>query len=400
MLFTYKALENGRETNGSIDTVSEDAAIASLQRRGLIVTSITSGDKRSWLEYNLPFFNRVSTKDIVILSRQIATLFEAQVSALRVFRLLSSEATNLTLGKILASVSDDLQGGSSIAKALEKHPDVFSNFYVNMVRSGEESGKLNEVFLYLADYLDRNFEITSKAKNALIYPAFIIFTFVTVMLLMLTLVIPKISGILVESGQEIPVYTQIIIGLSSFLLNYGVFVIIALLVGAFFLYRFSRTEAGKVAFAQFKISLPYVGELYRKLYLSRIADNLNTMLGSGISIVRAIEITASVVDNEVYAGLLRRAAERVKAGTPLSEALAESHEIPGIMIQMSKVGEESGELGSILKTLAHFYNREVANAVDTLVDLIEPVLIVLLGLGVGFLLASVLIPFYNISAGV
>ncbi len=165
---------------------------------------------------NISFFDRVSTKDMVILSRQLSTLFEAQVSALRVFRMLAGETENKVLGAKLTIIADDLQGGSAISAALSKHPKVFSAFYVNMVKAGEESGKLDETFLYLADYLDRTYELTSKAKGALIYPAFVIVTFITVMILMFTMVIPKISGIITDSGVAIPVYTQVILGIAIF----------------------------------------------------------------------------------------------------------------------------------------------------------------------------------------
>src|SRR5262245_20449665 len=218
MLFNYKAIDStGAEKSGSIDAVNVDVAINSLQRRGLIISEIKSAeDEGGLLSRNLTIFQRVSNKDVVILSRQMSTLFSAQVSALRIFRLLSTEAENPALQTILSEVADDLQGGSSISKALSKHPKVFSPFYVNMVKAGEESGKLDETFVYLADYLDRNYAVTSKAKNALIYPAFVIFTFVVVMVLMLTLVIPKISAILESAGQTVPIYTRIVIGMSTF----------------------------------------------------------------------------------------------------------------------------------------------------------------------------------------
>ncbi len=398
MLFAYKAIDNnGRETEGSIDALNVDVAISSLQRRGLVVSTINEADRKSFFDRDFALFESVSNKDVVILSRQIATLFEAQVSALRTFRMLSAETPNRALAKKLVQVTDDLQGGSPISKALGKHPDVFTPFYTNMVRSGEESGKLNAVFLYLADYLDRNYELTSKAKNALIYPAFVIFTFVAVMVLMLTLVIPKISQILVESGQEIPLYTKVVIGISTFLTDYGIFFLALIILAGFVLYRFSHTTKGAQSLSFFKLTFPYIGDLFRKLYLARITDNLSTMLSSGIPIVRAMEITSEVVDNKIYGDLLKGAAEKVRAGSALSDALPRSQEVPGVVVQMIKVGEESGELDSILKTLAKFYDREVANAVDTLVDLIEPIMIVLLGLGVGTLLASVLIPIYNIT---
>lgn len=401
MLFSYRALDtDGHERQGSIEALSMDVAVSTLQRRNLIVSSIEPVSKKGELPISFNFLKQVSNKDIVILSRQIATLFEAQVSALRVFRLLAAEVENKHLAEVLTQVADDLQGGSPISKALARHPRVFTGFYVNMVRSGEESGKLSETFGYLADYLDRTYEVASKAQNALIYPAFVIGVFFVVMGLMLTMVIPKVSQILIDSGQEIPIYTKIVIGLSMFLVNYGAFFLVALAAGGFFLFRYAQTPQGRLFFDDLKLELPYIGDLYEKLYLSRIADNFATMLMSGVPVVESVEITASVVGNARYEAVLKDVGEQVKGGASISEALNRHQEVPGIMSAMVRVGEETGELGNILTTLAKFYRREVSNAVDTLVDLIEPMMIVLLGLGVGILLASVLIPIYNLAGSI
>lgn len=402
MLFNYKAIDsNSQHVEGSIEAVNVDVAIGSLQTRGFVIESIKEDDAgKSVLESGFVLFERIKNKDIVILSRQMATLFSAQVSALRVFRLLAGETENRALGKKLGEIAEDIQGGSSISKALSKHPKVFSLFYVNMVRAGEESGKLDETFIYLADYLDRNYAVTSKAKNALIYPAFVVFTFIAVMSLMLTIVIPKISTIIIDSGQDIPLYTKIVIGLSNLLKDWGLLVLIIVIIAISSLWYFAKRQNGGLTIARMKLAIPYVGSLYRKLFLSRIADNMNTMLISGIPMIKVLELTADVVDNKVYENLLRESLEFVKSGEPLSDAFARYPEIPSIMVQMTKIGEETGELGHILDTLAKFYQREVTNAVDTLVDLIEPVMIVMLGLGVAFLLASVLIPIYNISASI
>lgn len=402
MLFNYEAIDQaGAKQSGSIDAISRDVAISSLQRRGLSISSVEEApEEGKGLNVNITLFEGVATSDVVLLSREIATLFEAQVSALRIFRLLATESEKPLLRKTLTEVADDIQAGAPISKAMAKHPKVFTPFYTNMVRAGEEAGKLDETFLYLADYLDRSYEIISKARNALIYPAFVIVTFVVVMILMMTFVIPNISQILLDSGQDIPVYTQVVIAISNFFVDYGVFLLILLVVGVFFLYRYTKTETGRQAFDRFVLGLPYVGDLFKKLYLARIADNMATMLASGISVVQAAEITSSVVGNAIYEDILNEVAATVKGGGAVSLSLANHPEIPGIMTAMIKVGEETGELGSILKTLAKFYNREVSNAVDTLVDLIEPFMIVLLGLGVGVLLASVLIPIYNVSSAI
>lgn len=400
MLFSYRALDaDGHERSGSVEALSQDVAVATLQRRNLIVSSIAPVAENKGL-MSLDIFKHVSNKEIVILSRQIATLFEAQVSALRIFRLLASEVDNKYLGDIMGQVADDLQGGSPISKALARHPKVFTPFYVNMVRSGEESGKLSETFGYLADYLDRTYEVMTKAQNALIYPAFVIGVFIIVMSLMLTIVIPKISAILLDSGATIPLYTQVVIAISSFLVHFGFLIIIAIAIGAFVAYRMLQTEQGKLFFDSLKLDVPYVGDLYSKLYLSRIADNFATMLVSGVPPVEAVEITASVVGSATFSDLLRETAEEVKGGVAISDALGKHPEIPGIMIAMIRVGEETGELGNILNTLGKFYRREVSNSVDTLVGLIEPLMIVFLGLGVGTLLASVMIPIYNLAGSI
>lgn len=400
MLFVYKSIDqSNNEKSGTIEAINVDVAIASLQRRGLVISDIHAAEEEgSVLTKNIGIFDRVKNRDIVILSRQLATLFEAQVSALRVFKLLADETENPKLARKLGDVSESLQGGSSISNALSKHTDVFSPFYVSMVRAGEESGNLDQTFVFLADYLDRSYEVTQKAKNALIYPAFVIFTFVAVMVLMLTLVIPKISVILEESGQDIPTYTKMVIALSDFFVNFGAFFFIALGVAGFFIIRFVRTDVGKRSFDGFKLEIPYIGDLYKKLYLARISDNMNTMLASGIPMVKALELTKSVVDNRVYLEIIEQSAEEVKGGSAVSMAFSKHEEFPNILIQMIRVGEESGNLGEILKTLAKFYNREVINSVDTLVGLIEPAMIILLALGVGTLLASVLIPIYNVSS--
>lgn len=402
MLFNYEVInQSGEASSGSIDAINIDVAISSLQRRGFTISSIKPvGEELNIFKKEINLFESISNKDVVILSRQMATLFDAQVSALKVFRLLSAESINPLLGEKLAEVADDLQGGSTISNALSKHPKVFSPFYIGMIRAGEESGQLDKTFLYLADYLDRTYEIGMKTRNALIYPAFVISTFIVVMILMLTMVIPRLSSILLESGQDIPIYTKVVISLSELLIDYGIFGLILLVIGGLFFWRFLKTNKGKLSISELQLSVPYVGDLYRKLYLSRISDNLSTMLTSGIQMVRAVEITSTIVGNPLYEELLKDVVEKVKGGTQLSEAFGAHKEFPGILVQMIKVGEETGELGNILETLAKFYRREVSSAVDTLVGLIEPIMIVLLGLGVGFLLASVLIPIYDIAASI
>lgn len=401
MNFKYQAITNtGEKREGVIEAVNRDLAIAGLQRRGLIVTTIKDEkEQKKWFE--LSIYEKIPMKSVVILSRQISTLFDAQVSALKAFSLLADNTENKLLAGKLSQIVADLQAGSAIAAALAKHPDVFSDFYVNMVKAGEESGKLTQVFAYMADYLDRQYALTSKTKHALVYPAFVIGIFIAVMILMFTVVVPKLSAIIQESGQEVPFYTKIVMAVSNFLVQYGIFLLIGVVIFAGYLIRLSRTKRGKEALDEARLGIPVVGNLYQKLYLARIADNMDTMLSSGIPIIRAIEITANVVGNKRYQAVMLDAMESVKAGKSLSQALsAHPTEIPKIMTQIVLVGEETGSMGSILKMLAKFYNREVDEAVDTLVGLIEPFMIISLGVGVGLLLVSILVPIYNIASGI
>lgn len=401
MLFKYEAITNtGEKKIGSIDASSKDSAISALQRRSLIISSIKEEETTKGILHASFFDKKIKMKDIVIMSRQISTLFEAQVSALKAFNLLATNTENPALVKILNTISIDIQSGVSISEALSRHPDVFSVFYVNMVKAGEESGKLTQTFSYLAEYLDRQYQLTSKTKNALIYPAFVIGVFFVVMLLMFLFIVPRLSIIIKESGQAIPLSTKIIFGLSDLIVNYGIFLAIGLCVFGIYIYRMSQTISGQKYLDTLKITFPVFKNIYIKLYLSRIADNMDTMLSSGITIIRSIELTSVVVGNRVYEDILKDATEKVKGGSSFSEALSGYPEIPPIMSGMIHVGEETGSLGSILKTLGKFYSREVNDAVDTLVGLIEPMMIVALGLGVGLLLTSVLMPIYNIAGGI
>ena len=403
MLFIYKAIDgNHVQREGTVEAPSIDAAIAAVQKRGYTIVSIDESGKAGGLmgAFNIEFtfFQSVSNKEVVILSRQIATLFQAQVSPLRIFRLLSAESENPQLQIALNQVVEDLQAGSSISRALAVHDRIFSSFYINLIRAGEESGSLEKSFEYLADYLDRQYEVVNKAKNALVYPAFVVGVFFIVMGLMLTMVIPSIATILEDGGQDLPIYTKIVIGLSDFMINNIAIILITIAVGGFAFWKFSKTDVGIRAIDEFILSVPYLGDLMQKLLLTRICDNLSTMLSSGVSIVQALEVTADVVDNTVYREIIQSALEEVKGGRSFADAIGEYPEIHGVLAQMVKVGEETGSLSSILTTLATFYQREVNNAVDTMIGLIEPAMIILLGLGVGVLLASVLMPIYNMSS--
>lgn len=407
MLFIYTGIaKDGSQTGGDIESATYDTAVLELQKRQIVILSLSekkvAGDHSISLgkfkvKTGAFFTKKVKQKDVVVFSRQVATLFEAGVSALKAFLLLASENDNKVLAQHLTEVADDIQAGVSMSDAMTKHPGLFSTFYINMVKAGEESGKLNETFLYLADYLDRDYELTQKTRKALTYPAFVITTFIIIMVVMFTFVIPKMAALFADQGTELPQVTQIILNISTFLTTTGPYLLPLIIAGGWFFSRYIKTPAGRWQLDTLKTKTPVFKNLYQKIFLARLSDNMNTMLASGVSIVRAIEITADVVDNEVYRALLLRASQKVQAGRAFSEALYDEKDIPNILIQMTKIGEETGEMGYILKNLATFYKREVDTAIDSVIGLIEPAMIVGLGLAVGVLVSSVLLPMYSLS---
>jgi type IV pilus assembly protein PilC len=402
MLFHYTAINaDGTKTSADIESASQEAALLLLQKKGLTIIALVEQEPAGGFEYfrNLKLFQpKVSSKDIVIFSRQIATLFEAGVSALKAFRLLAGENNNHALKEELTHVSDDIEFGVSLSEALARRPALFSTFYVNMVKAGEESGKLNEAFLYLADYMDRDYELKQKIKKALTYPAFVVGTFVVIMIAMLTFVVPKMSALFADQGAELPTITKIVLAISSIFVNYWLIVFPVLIIGGWFFYRWAETSDGKRQVDIAWTNIPVFNTLFQRIFLQRLADNMNTMLSSGVPILRSIEITADIQENTVYKELLMRVSQKVQTGTAFSKALYEEPLVPNILVQMVHIGEETGQLGFILKNLATFYKRELDNSIDSVISLIEPAMIVGLGLGVGVLVSAVLLPMYSLSS--
>lgn len=397
--FEYKGLNNKSEkVTGKVDSLSRDSAIEMIQKQGIIITLIKESEaKKSFGK--ISFFKNVPEKDIVFMARQISTLFEANVSAHKAFSLIADQTEHPILKEQILAVVESISSGNSISQSLSNYPNTFSNFFVNMVRSGEESGKLSQTFIFLADYMERQYELTKKTKNAMIYPAFVIVIFFGVMILMMRFIIPKLGEMILQSGQEVPVFTKIVLSISQFFVDYGLIMLIVFGVGMSFLISFLKSSAGKLWVDRAKITTPALKELFQKLYLARIADNLDTMLSSGIPIIRTLDVTANVVGNSIYERVIMQVSEEVKIGVTLSNALAKHPEIPRLLSQMVRVGEETGMLGQVLKTLGRFYKREVDQAVDTIIALIEPIMIIMLGAGVGILLVSVLMPIYNLASG-
>ena len=399
--FEYRGrTPEGEIRTGLIEASSEDAALDLLQQNNLTVVSMRSTGGPSLFERGFILGSGVKQKDIVIFSRQIATLFEARIPVAVALKTLVSEAQKPVFKAIIAGILDDIAGGMALSQSMAKHPRVFSSFYVSLVRSGEESGKLQEIFTYLADYLERSYYLTSKARNSMVYPAFVLFAFVGVMVVMLVVVFPRLVSIFEETGQAVPWYTQGIIYLSLSLRRWGVLILIVLAGGGVVAWRWAHTKNGRFFFHRLQITAPILGGLYRKLFMARLTDNLQTLIVGGIPIVRALSITGDVVGNAVYQQGIDRAIESVKGGGTISSAFEQTPEIPSLVTQMIRIGETSGRLDSILGNISKFYQRDVDSALENIVALIEPALIIFLGIGVGVLVAAVLVPLYNLVGAI
>ncbi|MDO8500175.1 MAG: type II secretion system F family protein [bacterium] len=398
--FVYQArTPEGEVRSGTIEARSVEGAIEILQRGNLIIVDVRPVEGALPIfARRIKFFEHVPQRDIVIFSRQLSTLFQARVPLVQSLRTLASETENITFREAIWGILEDVSGGATLSQSFGRYPQIFGEFYISLVRAGEESGKLEDVFTYLADYLERTYALTSKARNSLIYPAFIFFAFIGVIVVMLVVVIPRLTSIFKDLGQQLPFYTRAIIAISGFLQQWGLFLLIAIIIGAIVLWRYFLTEQGRVVWDETKLRSPLIGGLLKKIYLARLTDNLATLIASGIPIIRALQITADVVNNRVYTRIILDAAESVKSGNTISYSFEKYSDIPSLVTQMIKIGEESGKLDFILKSAAGFYRRDVDNLLDNFVSLIEPALIIMLGLGVGVLVAAVLVPLYNLSS--
>ena len=399
MFFSYKVIDKqGKEIEGRIEARDEQAAVDNLLNRGYSVLSLQA-EKES-TDIKISFLQRVRTKDMVIFSRQIATLFEADISPLRAFNLVSENVSNKYFQEILRDISKKVEQGFTLEKAFDQHKEVFGEFYIAIIAVGEKSGSLPRSFSYLATYVERNAEIIGRIRKALTYPIFIIIMFVAVVILMLVTVIPQISTILVQSGAELPFITKVVIETSDFFKENIVLILIGMVGGVGGLFYWKRTESGQEAFDNFMVTVPLIGNLFRTFYLVRFSNNLAVMLTNGVSIVSSLQITSRVMGNKVYTRIVEEIEERVRRGVTLSAALESQELISKNVVQIIKIGEETGKTANMLKVIGDFYEKQMSDLIDTLLDLIQPIVIVLLGITVGGLIGSVIVPIYSISGGI
>lgn len=397
MIFKYQSrTQDGQLMNGTIEASSEDAAIELLQKQRLIIINIAS-DATPIYKRNITFFQRVSNYDLVVFSRQLSFLFGAKIPLVQALQTLSDQTINPKFKKVIGEITRNVDAGMSLSKAMSLHKDIFTGFYISLIKSGEIAGKLEEVLNYLADYQEREYILLHKIKSSLSYPIFVVLAFSIVIILMFVYVVPQLTGVFKETGVELPITTKAIIAISDFIRNY--YIIFSIFIFSFIggIMYFGKTEFGRRFIDKLKLKIPYFKILFQKLYLSRLADTFSTMIVGGLPIAQALEITSEVINNTVFRDMLLEAEDQVKKGSMISVTLKKYPEIPPLFGQMISIGEVTGKLDSVLKNLAGFYQKEIDSTVDNIVSLIEPVLIVVLGIFVAIFVISLLLPIYNVA---
>jgi type II secretory pathway component PulF len=403
MQFVYKAKTfEGETVNGIIEAANERLAAESLSKRDLVLLYLAE-KKAAGLKMaiNIPFIDSVKGKDLVIFSRQLAVMVSAGVPLVRALEVLINQTTNRSLRRIISEISANVRGGVRLSSALASYSDVFDNFYVNMVRTGETSGKLDEVLNYLADEQEKNYDLVSKIKGAMIYPLFILCAVAAVVFIMMTFVVPKLTSVLTESGVPLPLPTKIMITVAGFFSHFWIYIIIVVISTIIFL-RFwtKKTRPGKYTFHWITLHAPVLGGLFQKIYIVRFTRSLSTLLVGGVPLNLALKIVANVVDNVIYKDLISQTVRAVEDGYSISTVFLRSKEMPQMLSQIMVVGEQTGQLDAVLDRMANFYAREIENMLGRLTTLLEPVIVVLLGVVVAGIVAAIIMPMYNLASAI
>lgn len=396
--FKYNArTKQGELQTGFIESTNRQAAINILTGHDLFILSLEEAEKIRWFEGIFKFFNRVKIKDLMIFTRQLATLMEAKVPLTNSLHNLHQQTRNPLLKEAIFEIASDIDAGLSLSQALERQ-SIFSEFYVNMIRSAEITGRLEEATVFLADYLEKETNWRSRIRNALIYPAIILTLFLIVAAILLISVFPQIEPIFRESNVSLPLITQIFLAAGRFLFDWWWAILLILVPFVFILIDYFYREEGKILINEILVNAPILGGLFKKIYVARFAESTNVLIKGGIPITQAIEITGHSVGNIIYRDILHEIAEGVKGGELLSSLLAKNeYYFPILVSQLVAIGESTGRLDEILSRISVFYTREVEDIINNLAELVQPLLIVVIGIFVGLLFASILIPIYNLA---
>ena len=394
--FVYKVRDrSGKIFTGNMEGENRTSVVSRLREMDYFITSINEKRKGFPLSKELTLFKGIKLRDLTIFYRQFATMVNAGLTLVNSLDILTEQVENKTLANHIKAVKADVEAGSTLADAMAKFPQVFSELYLSMVRAGEIGGVLDEILNKIADLMEKEFALRQKIKSAMSYPAFVGGAAVIMAIFMLTFILPQFVGVFKQFGGTLPALTQFFVTL-TYLFNkywYLFFIIFAGLVAAFLAYK--KTPSGKVNFDKFKLSAPIFGDLNRKSAISRFTRILGTLIKSGVPILEALQVSSNAIGNLIISAAVLDARTKIKEGQSISGPLAASRVFPPMVTQMIMVGEESGELEEMLINVAKFYDEEVDRAVERLTAIIEPLMMAFIALTVGVMIISMYLPIFN-----
>lgn len=398
MKFKYQARNKDGELQvGFVESYSQAGAADVLVSHGLYVLSLENTDRENILDKLLSAFKHISLTDMMIFTRQFATLLEAKVSLADSMKNLQKQTRSAMMKEVIHEITADIDSGLSLSQAFERQKDVFSEFYVSMIRSAEITGRLEEAVVYLAAYVEKQKLWRARIINALIYPVILVVMFLGIVLLMVTMVLPNIKPILMEAGTALPWYTTVVLNGGDFIINWWWAVLLGVIPIVMFFLEYIRSDEGKVVLDEVLLRVPVFGKLFSRMYIARFAESLGILIQGGIPIAQALEITSRSIGSNVFQDILHEVSDRVRGGELLSTALERyDYYFPSLVSQMIAIGETTGRLEELLGRIATFYTREVDDIMGRLGELIQPLIIGVIGIFVGFLFASILVPIYNL----
>ena len=393
--YKYKVRDQkGTMINGVLEAESRNLLVQRLLSQGLFVISVDEVKESKEIKFSLPF-GSVKTRELVIFTRQLSTMLAAGLSILRSFSILAEQTENKKLKAAVIQIREDIESGTTLWESMSKHPKIFSNVYISMIRAGELGGVLDTVLERLGDHLEREAEINSKVKSASIYPA-IISVFAIIMVFgIITFVMPSFTSMFLSAGVELPAPTRILLGVGLFLKKYILLVFILIFAIIFALKRFGATPAGRYLYDSIFLRIPVLGKTISRIVVSRFARTMGTLVKSGIPVLQALEVVEDVVGNAVIAKAIKEARQSIKEGDTITGPLEATGAFEPMVTQMIAVGEETGSLDEMLTRMSDYFDREVMYSIDALMSMIEPLMIVVVALMVGGVVIATLLPIFD-----
>jgi len=401
MKFSYKArTKEGKVQKGMIEAFSKKGALNILEKYGFYVTFLEETKKLGFFQKDiLP--KKVSLKDITIFTRQLSVMLKSAISPVEALRGQVSQAENQGFREKILKIAEMVETGTPLSQAFSTYPNIFDSFYINCVKSGEASGKVADSLNYLAEHLESEYNLRSKIKGAMIYPIVVITASIAVFGLVMFFIVPRMTSVLQNMSGELPASTKFIIFLSDFIKGGGWILIVAFFGSLFLIPEYlKRSEDGQKFYDRISLKIPILGDFYKKVYLSRFSENLSVLIAAGLPITQALNITRKIIGNSIYEEIIKNTEERVARGETISSVLIRyPKEVPSFLVQMVLTGENTGRLENTLKNVVDFYKGDIERFVNNLTKIIEPVMIIILGIMVGILVISIFVPLYQLSSG-